>query len=495
MTKQDSALNPRQNQRLIRGIAKSTSYYTLALILQKVISFSFFIILARFLIPADLGKYYLAISFTTIFAVFIDLGLANVLIREVAKTKERSQQLLGNVLAIKIPLALLSLIALAILINIVGYPVLTRQLVYLSSICMVLDSFTLIFFACIRGWHNLIFESLGAVIFQLIILALGFTALRLNLGLKWLMVATITASSFNFFYSSILVRFKWKIKLWPRLDPELIKTIIKIAIPFGLFGILQRLYTYLDTVLLSVLAGDKFVGLYQIAFKIIFALQFLPMAFIASLYPAFAAYWARNRQQLAITFERAMNYLIIISLPISVGIIILADKIILLFKAEYTEAILPLQLIMASLVFLFLNFPIGSLLNACDRQKINTMNMGISLGVSVVLNLILIPKFQTVGASITVVATNLLMFILGMCWVPQIIKYRPKKIVLTALKALVSVAIMALVVISLKMILNIFVIIILAGIIYFTMLLALGGVKKADIASILNSFHRNIKES
>ena len=492
----------------ITNIAKNTSYYTLALVMQKIISFSFFIILARNLIPVDLGKYYLAISFTTIFAVFIDLGLANVLTREVArlrparqdfggqaKTRHGAQELLGNVLAIKIPLAIFSLIAVVVLINVMGYSALTRQLVYLSSICMILDSFTLIFFACIRGWHNLTFESISAVIFQLIILSLGFIVLRLNLGLKWLMGALIMASAFNFCYATILIRYKWKIKLWPRVETKLIKAIIKITIPFGIFGILQRLYVYLDTVLLSVLAGDKFVGLYQIAFKIVFALQFLPMAFMASLYPAFAAYWAKNREQLAITFERAMSYLIIISLPISIGIIVLADKIILLFKPEYLSAVLPLQIIMASLLFLFLNFPIGSLLNACDKQKINTMNMGITVGVSVILNLILIPKFQTVGASITVVATNFLMFVLGMCWVPQIIKYQPKKIVLIALKALMAVAVMAAAVLILKSILDIFVVIIIAGIIYFAILLALGGVKKADIASILNSFHGNIKKS
>jgi O-antigen/teichoic acid export membrane protein len=58
----------------IASIAKNTSYFTAALILQKVVSFSYFTILARNLIPEDLGKFYFAISFTTIFAIFIDLG-------------------------------------------------------------------------------------------------------------------------------------------------------------------------------------------------------------------------------------------------------------------------------------------------------------------------------------------------------------------------------------------------------------------------------------
>ena len=58
----------------IANIAKNTSYFTVALIMQKVITFGYFILLARYLFPDSLGKYYLAISFTTIFAIFIDFG-------------------------------------------------------------------------------------------------------------------------------------------------------------------------------------------------------------------------------------------------------------------------------------------------------------------------------------------------------------------------------------------------------------------------------------
>ena len=472
----------------ITNIAKNTSYFTFALILQKVISFSYFVILARNLFPEDLGKYYLAISITTIFAIFIDLGLANVLTREVAKTQKRASKLLSNVLMIKMLLAVLSLLCVVLLINLMDYPSLVRTLVYISSISMILDSFSLTFYASIRGFHKLKFESIGVVIFQLIVLTFGFCALKFDLGLKYLVGALALASIFNFVYSGSLARFKFKIKIKFSLDKILAKSIIAIAVPFALFAIFQRLYMYLDTVFLSILAGDRYVGLYQIAFKIIFALQFLPMAFMASLYPAFASYWTKNREQLVVSFERAINYLIIISLPISLGIITLADKIILVFKPEYIEAVLPLQIIMASLIFIFINFPIGSLLNACDKQKVNTRNMFITLMVSIILNIILIPRYQVMGASITVVATNILMFILGMIEVPKIVNYSKRKILSIFLKSFLSVIVMVILILFMKQFMNIFLVIVLAGIIYFLVLLMIGGIKQSDIVSIYNSF-------
>ncbi|MDO8261454.1 MAG: flippase, partial [Candidatus Magasanikbacteria bacterium] len=386
----------------ITNIAKNTSFFTFALVLQKVISFTYFLILGRNFVPDDLGKYFFAISFTTIFAIIIDLGLSNVLTREIAKHQEKAGELLSSVMFIKIPLAIISLIAVFLTINLLGYPELTKQMVYFSAICMLLDSFSTTFFSCLRGFHNLKYESISSVVFQIIVFVLGLIIIKLNFGFKYQMLALVIASVYNFSFSVYLIRFKKKINLFSDFNYLVIKNIIKVSVPFAIFGIYQRLYMYLDSVFLSIFAGDKAVGLYQVSFKIIFALQFLPMAFTASLYPAFSSYWKSNREQLSITFERAMNYLIIISLPISIGTVFLADKILLLLKPEYFEAKLSLQIIMVALIFVFINFPIGSLLNACDRQKTNTNNMGIALLVSIILNLILIPKYQEVGASITV---------------------------------------------------------------------------------------------
>ncbi len=474
----------------ISNIAKNTSYLTLALILQKIISFTYFTLLARYVGPASLGKYYFAISFTTIFAIFIDLGFANVLTREVAKDSSRTQKWLANIVSLKIPLALVALLAVFILINVLGYDEQTRNLVYISSICMVLDSFTSTFFSVVRGYHNLKYESISSVVFQLIVLGFGYSALLFGGGLVPAMFALALASSYNFVYALIILRSKLKIFIKLAYDKVLIKEILIISWPFAAYAIFQRLYTYLDSVFLSILAGDEQVGLYQIAFKIIFALQFLPLAFTASLYPAMSTYWHSNREQLLISFERALSYLIIISLPIIVGAVVLADKIVLLFKAGYGAALLPLQISIISLFFIFINFPIGSLLNACDRQRKNTFNMGLVMVVSVVLNLLLIPHWQAVGASITVLVTNALMFALGIYWVKKIIPYRAKKNILVFAKVLLASIVMGLIIYWGKTYLNVFVATIIGAALYFAILLLLGGFKRDDIMSVVHSFKR-----
>ncbi len=475
----------------IDNIAKNTSYLTLALILQKIISFTYFTLLARYVGPASLGKYYLAISFTTIFSILIDLGFANILTREIAKNKERAGILLGNVLTLKIPLSLIAAGVVVILINFLPYDHLTRSLVYISACSMVLDSFTSTFFAVIRGFHNLKYESISSVVYQLIVLTIGYGALLLGGGLIPAMAALAGASLYNFSYSGIILKKYLGQAFRFHYNPAIIKEILFISWPFAVYAVFQRLYTYLDAIILSILAGDVQVGLYQVAFKIIFALQFLPAAFTASLYPAMSAYWHSNREQLAISFERAMNYLIIISLPIIIGAIVLADKIVLLFKEGYDGAAWPLRISIISLLFIFINFPIGSLLNACDEQKKNTRNIAIVTIVSIALNFLLIPRFQALGASLTVLATNLLMFILGLRIVKKIIRYQIKKNLTIFAKALLSSIIMGLLILAGQGYLNIFLTTILGAFLYFITLFLLGGFKRTDIVSIYQSFRGN----
>ena len=473
----------------ISNIARNTSYLTLALILQKIISFTYFIILTRVIGLEMMGQYYAALSFTTIFAIFIDLGFANTLIREVAKHQEKAADWLGNVVSLKIPLAILTLMVSTGTAYFLHYNSLAFQLIMISSVCMVLDSFTTTFFAAVRGFHNLKYESISSVIYQLIVLVLGYFALLKGYGVKTAMVVLAIASVYNFLYSLFTVRYRLNLKWKLSFKKEFVIDIIRISWPFALFAIFQRLYLYLDSVMIGVLANYHQVGVYQIAFKIINALQFLPMAFTASLYPAMSAYWIDNREQLVKSFERAMNYLTIISIPIIVGVIALDDKIIDLFKAG-NEALWPLRISILALFFVFVNFPIGSLLNACDRQRKNLLFMATITVISVGLNFILIPKFQAIGASITVLITNTLMFVLGIIETKKIINYRPKKNLVTLSKTLWAAAIMGMIVYYGKNYMPVIVATIAGGLLYFIFLYLVGGFKKEDIKSICASFKR-----
>lgn len=472
----------------IGNITKNTSYLTFALILQKVISFTYFTLMARNLGAEDLGKYYFALSFTTVFAIFIDIGMVNVLTREIAKKQDEAGRLLGATLAVKVPLAFLTVVITAMAVLFGGYSGEILSLIWISLACVIIDSFTTTFWAVSRGMHNLIFESVSSVLFQVIVMSFGLFFLYQGYSLVYIMSALLIASLFNFCYSSAVLMKKFKIAILPIFDKPLIIKILTITVPFGLYAIFQRLYMYLDSVLLGIFSGNEQVGYYQISFKIIFALQFLPMAFVASLYPAMSDFWKNNQAQLKISFEKALVYLMIISLPITAGVLALSDKIILIFKEGYGGAVLPMQITIISVLFMFVNFPIGSLLNACDRQKRNTINMFIVVAMSIVLNLILIPKFQAVGASITVLVTNVTMTALGLWWAFRIVPFRIGEILKIFFKISISALVMGVIIYLAKEKAHILILIPLGAIIYFFLLFIFKALKKDEVAHIYHSF-------
>ncbi len=469
-------------------IAKNTSYFTLALILQKIISLSYFTIYARALGPADLGQYYFAISVTSIFSIIIDFGLGNVVTREVAKYPEKARAILSSVVAVKLPLTLITILAVMGWSLAWDYDGVTQQLIYISIAAMVLDSFTGVFYAIARGFHNLKFESISSVIFQLIVLILSLLVLQQQWPITWLMATLVAASLFNFFYALIVVRSVWKISGWPHWDKALIKELFAVALPFGLFVIVQRFYTYFDSVLLFKLAGDRAVGLYQIPFKIIIALQFLPMAFVASLYPALSSYWHSNRDRLASIFERAINYCLMIAIPVSIGTIVMAEKIVLLFKDEFSESAVLLKVSMLAVPFMFLGFPVGALLNACDRQKRNTINMGITAALSALINIMLIPRFGVLGACITTLVSSALMLVLGWKVIPQITKIHWQPLLASTARIIVAGAMMGIFAFALKSVFHPIVTIASAAIVYALALFAVGGIKQDQIKSVIGSF-------
>lgn len=434
------------------SLAKNTTYYTFALTFQKVLAFLYFTFMARILGPEDIGKYVTALSFTTLFTVFVDVGLSPLLIREVAK-KEDAHQLLTKVLSIKVPLAFLSYGAIVIAAQLMGYSPVIKALIYVAGVVMLLDSFSLTFWAVVRGFQNLRWESINVIIFQIILVSLGGIFLIKGYGVLPLVYALLAASLFQFFFSIHAVnkycrnylrnwRFQW--------DPHTFKSLIKISLPFALAGIFIRIYTSFDTVMISKMIGDQAVGWYSIPIKIVLAFQFLPLAFVASLYPAMSAAYQNAKinnetpDRLIGLFEQSMRYLMIMGFPIGFGISVLAERLITdIWTDSFLPTVWPMRILMAGLIILFLSFPLGSLLNATDRQKINTKNIGIMLISNIVLNFMLIPIYGITGAAIASFIASSILFILNLIQSHKIISFNPKPLIIYASKIFAASSIMS----------------------------------------------------
>lgn len=480
-----------------KTLTQNTAFYTGALVFQKVLAFVYFTFLARGLGVEDIGRYTFAFSFTTIFSVFVDVGLASVLVREVAKQKEKAQKLLSDILGIKLGLAVITYIFVVALVNLLNYPELTKNLVYITGLIMVLDNFSTTFWAPLRGNQNLKYESLGVVVFESSVVVIGLALLYLGLGVFEITLATLVGSTILCIYAWKQAQKRLGLKFKPMINWKLTGKLIKMSIPFALTGIFARLNTQLDTVLLSKIGClgnmcEENVGIYSVASKITLAIHFIPLAFTAALLPKFSEDFVNDKEKLKQTFEKSMKYLMMVGLPMAAGIFALSPAFVpQVFGAEFKNSVLPLQILMASLVFMFLTFPIGSLLNAVGRQLRNSMHIGVAVVINAILNIVLIPKYSYVGASIASLISTFVILILGIYVIPQIIKNISLKntlnILITFLKTLVASSLMGFVVYILLDYIHFIILILIGALSYVCLALVLKIISQEEIKNIIRS--------
>lgn len=392
-------------------VTKNTAYLVSAFVGQKVLSFLYFTVIARTVGVEGAGRYFVAVSFTTIFSVFIDLGLSNVLVREVAKIPERARSLLANVLGLKIVLAVLTVAAANAAALLLKFPEETRVMIAIASGVMVLDSIHLIFYAVMRGFQNLRYEAVGVVSGQAVTILAGGYFLMAGFPLPFLTVALLCGSAWNVLWAVWSLARRFGVPPSFRLEPAIVRFFRQVTVPFALAGIFSRVYSYIDSIMLSKLISESSVGLYGVAYKIAFAFQFVPMSFAAAVYPAMSEYHVSNREKLGKVFTASLTYLMVLVAPIALGIATLAKPLILAVYGEaFLGSVLPLRILMFSLIFAFLYWPAGSLLNACDRQAANTRIMGITMVSNIAANALLVPKFAATGAAAAALLGNGILF-------------------------------------------------------------------------------------
>ena len=475
-------------------IAKNTTWLTAAYIFQKILAFIYFTLIARRLGANNIGMYAFAVSLTTIISIFIDFGISPVLIRESSKYKDKANLYLNVSNTLKIYFAIASYIAAVIIVNLLHKPPLIQTMVYIAGIIMILDSFSLSFWAIFRAYQNLKYESISIIINQILIVTVGLAGVLLKLPLYILVIALFSGSIFSFLYSFFLLKLKLKFQFKLQWQSDIAKTILKIAIPFALAGIFVRFYTFIDQILLSILINDKTLGWYSVAYKITYALQFVPAAFAAAIFPALSNYYVNAKEKLQMVFEKSMYFLIIISIPTALGVSILADKIILsLYGHDFQPSILTLQIFVLAVIPIFLNYPCGSVLNACDRQKTNTLNMGITMLINIILHIILIPRYQQIGAAVATLISLLVLFILNLSVVPKIIKFDYKFLLIKTLKSLLSVSIMAILLLAIKSYFNFIILIIAGAIIYIGIMYLIKGFTKDDLKYLIQTIFKKEK--
>ncbi|MGB0757649.1 MAG: flippase [Patescibacteria group bacterium] len=396
-------------------ILKNTSSLTLALVIQKIIAFAYFTLLAHALGVEKLGLYVFVISFATMFGLVVDFGTNHYITREVAKNKSKAQDLFSLVIGFKLLSAALAVLLALVIAYMLQYEPSVMMVIYIALPVMVIESLALTLYAVLRGFQKLTYEAISTVLVHSIILIAGYAVAYTVGSVALLLVVLLVGHGANVLYALFILRSRYNIVLRATILPKKWKKLLPVVLPFALAAGFAKVYGAFDQIMLSKLSEAVYLGWYAVAYKLTFAMQFIPMAFMAALYPVFSARHKKDKEYVQRLYAASIGLLVYIGLPLSVLTVFFAPNIIFLVYGDtYSGAILPLQILIASLPFLFINFPIGSLLNATDHQKKQTINIGIALFINIILNSLFIIHFDAIGAALASTLSTVFLSLLGL---------------------------------------------------------------------------------
>jgi O-antigen/teichoic acid export membrane protein len=462
----------------IQTIAKNTGALTLMHIVTMILGLIFTVSLARCFGDVAFGKYSFALAFIALFAVLMDLGFNQLTIREVARDKTLAKKYMGNILIIKLFLSIIFFVLVVTAVNLMHYPSDTKAIVYIFGASTVLTSFGGLFRAIFHAFEKMEYESLLTIIRQIIVVSIGLTLLFLGYNLLQVVSAYLIGGIVDIALSSVVMvkkftkpKFEIDITFWKR-------TIIT-AIPFSLTIIFISLFSRIDTVMISIMIGDAPVGWYNAAYMLVSALMVIPGVLFGAIYPVLSKFYVSSTESLKITYERLCRYLFIFVFPIGVGTTLLADRFILLiYGDQFTHSSIALQILIWWYVIGSLAWLMGVILQSIDKQSAFAFSMGICAIFNVISNLIFIPIMSYVGASITTVVTNIIALLLLFYYVSQYFYRLP--LVKIIIKPAIAGVIMGIGIYYMSNI-NLFMIVIIASVVYFAILMVFGGISKEDI--------------
>lgn len=433
-------------------IVKNTTYLTIAFIGQKILALIYFIIIARLLGAENVGDYTVALSFTMVFGIFIDLGTSPVITREIAKDESHISDYLSTLFSYKTVLAIFVYGIIIVAAKLLNYSPELTSLIYISGLVMITDTYSLSIYSALRGLQNLKTESYGILINQITAMTIGILSLFfIAKSPMVLIVAFLIGSATNVAFALYTAIKKYNVRFKIDFNKETAKNLYTLAIPFGLSGIFTRVYSYIDSIILQKFLGSASVGLYAVAYKIPFALQFIPTAFAASIYPAMSSFFGKDNKKLEKVWYISTLYLLILALPMFWGIYTLADLVILKFYGqEFLDSVIILKTLIIGLVFIFLNFPLGSLLAATNKQNVNTILIGVTMLVNIVSNMILIKMYGIQGAAFAFLISHGFLFFASLIYASRLITLHINKFALILPKLILATYIMGVCVQSLK---------------------------------------------
>jgi O-antigen/teichoic acid export membrane protein len=392
----------------IRKILHESQYVFYINLLEKIVFFVFFLILARELDKTHYGLIATVFAFTGILNSFFDLGFGFYFQREAAG--EDLQQKLESAISFRLMMMVVFVVVMFIYLyyNLSIDPVIIGiigLLTYLNGFNIILNS---ILYGKKKYKKSFVGFLLSRVIFAILIIVFYLMKVQHYLILGALLISVI-------FHLGILFKYlhEEKLNLRLRFDFTVLKKILFSSIPIGMGIIFVLIYDRLDILIIERFLSFEAVAVYSIAYSLYKVPTIISGVILTPVFTDLSKSYSSNNKIDTHEIFLVALILMIISVSAILFVNIFGEKIILFFySTKYSLSIPYLKYLVFALPGLFLNNLTGVISNSIRKEKIPMVSNGFGAVTHVTINVVLIRFYGLWGAVAATIISEYLVFIM-----------------------------------------------------------------------------------
>lgn len=388
---------------ILRKALENSGWLVLNQLLRVAVGLTVTVWIARYLGPGPFGQLSYAMATVVLFSAVGTLGLNGIVVRDLVRQPEDEPSTLGTAALLH---ALGGVVGAAAAI---GAVVLLRPgdetLLVLTTILgsamafRATDVVRYRYEAHVESKHIVRADTVSLLLISTVKVALILAGAPL-LAFAWAGFGEVVLAG-----AAILAVYATRERAlaeW-RVARDRAVALLRDGWPLLLSGLAVSVYLRIDHIMLGRMLGDEPVGQYAAAVRIVEAFNFLPMAVVASVFPALMSRDAASNFERR--FGQLLELMVVLAVPLAIGLWLFAGDIIrLLYGARYAGAGQVLGIYGWTLAFVFLGTPAGRWYLYADLQKLALSRTALAGVLNVLLNLWLIPRWGPVGAATATLA-------------------------------------------------------------------------------------------
>ncbi|MDY6855657.1 MAG: flippase [Thermodesulfobacteriota bacterium] len=386
----------------VRKIGKNSFFLLMSRVLGISVTLGIIVIVARYLGVESFGFYALVVAISMAIRPLTDFGFDRIICREISKKKYIADRYLGTTIATKVVFSI-------VLLTVAGLMVILfsswNHDIKLAVIIAITTEFAMsmgqTYLSVIRAFERMEFEFIATIIHRLTTFVFVVIVVLYDLGFTAIFYARFLSSIVYLLICAILLYGKF---VRPRFhfNLPLTKYIIRESFPLAISSLLITLIFKVDVFLLKWFGNETDIALFEAPHRLITQMQIFAVSISSALFPVMSRNANGPLNELLYQYYRKAYKFLLITGAFASTFFYIGGKplITMIFGSDFAHASISLKILSPTVCFLFLSSLQSLFIIAIGRQFLNTICIATALMINIVLDVLLIPDYSYIGASI-----------------------------------------------------------------------------------------------